>query len=438
MPDQPTHTPDPTTRSQEPGDTPAAHVPVDFARAPKPKPLRAFGWTIIAAALLIAAISLGSYVHYKHGLRNMLAELNLASPDLTEIFGKQKLRVLVMGLDENWTEKDEMYTSFARSDTMLVVNIDLATHQVAVVSIPRDLWVHVPKRGYTKINEAIADAGPLRAEKTVVENLGTPPFDNYIVLRIDATKNIVDALGGLDVNVEKNMDYDDNWGHLHIHLKKGPQHLNGEQVVGYVRFRHDPEGDMGRMRRQRQVIGDLVKRAKDPTIITRLGSLVSLVQDNVRTDLPYDKLFYLALALRDETPAMVHTAQLPVLDGFTDGQSVLLYDAANGRQIVQKYMVVGFGGEFDPSTVHVTVLNGSGQPGAASAMADYLRQRGFDVVSTGNAAKFGNARTRVMGLDKTVVAEVAKRLPVKNADQSTGNVDGADIDVVVGSDYRAQ
>ena len=127
-----------------------------------------------------------------------------------------------------------------------------------------------------------------------------------------------------------------------------------------------------------------------------------------------------------------------MLEGFTAGQSVLFYDAASGRQLVQKYMVVGFGGEFDPSTVHVTVHNGSGQPGAASAMADYLRQRGFTIVSTGNAASFNNPRTRVRGVDKNVVGEVAKRLPVKDVDESTGDVDGADIDIVVGSDYRAQ
>ena len=135
---------------------------------------------------------------------------------------------------------------------------------------------------------------------------------------------------------------------------------------------------------------------------------------------------------------MVHTAQLPVLEGFTDGQSVLFYDSAAGRPLVQKYMVVGFGGEFDPSTVHVTVHNGSGQPGAASALADYLRQRGFDVIATGNAASFDNAKTRVKGTDKTVVAEVAKRLPIKDVDESTGDVDGADIDIVIGRDYRAQ
>ncbi|MBV8280886.1 MAG: LCP family protein, partial [Candidatus Eremiobacteraeota bacterium] len=377
-------------------------------------------------------------IKHKHGLQNALAGLDLAQPDLTEIFGKQKLRVLVMGVDDNWTQTDQLYTTATRSDTMLAVEIDLASHQVGIVSIPRDLWVHIPKSGYGKINEAIADAGPQRAEKTVVDNLDFPPFDNYVVLKMNATKNLADAIGGLDVNVEKDMDYDDSWGHLHIHLKKGMQHLTGDQVVEYVRFRHDPEGDYGRMRRQRQVIGDLVKRMKDPLIFAKLPSLIGLVQDNVRTDLTYDKLFYLGLALRDETPAMVHTAQLPVLEGFTDGESVLFYDAANGRPIVQKYIVVGFGNEFDPSTVHVIVHNGSGQPGAASVMADYLRQRGFNVVSTGNATSFDNPKTTVKGNDRNVAGEVAKRLPVKDADVSTGTVQGGDIEIVIGKDFRAQ
>lgn len=418
---------------------PPSQQPPSAVSAPPPaRPGRVFLWSLLALIAVAGAISFGVYVKHKHGLQNALAELNLAQPDLTEIFGKPKLRVLVMGVDENWTQGDEMYTSSSRSDTMLAVNVDLASHQVGIVSIPRDLWVHIPKSGYGKINEAIADAGPLRSEKTVVDNLNFPPFDNYVVLKIDATKNLVDAIGGLDVDVEKDMDYDDSWGHLHIHLKKGPQHLNGEQTVGYIRFRHDPEGDFGRMRRQRQVIGDLVKRMKDPAIFAKLPSLIGLVQANVRTDLSYDKLFYLALALRDETPAMVHTAQLPVLEGFTDGESVLFYDAANGRPVVQKYIVAGFGNEFDPSTVHVIVHNGSGQPGAASALADYLRQRGFNVVSTGNASSFDNPKTRVTGVDKNVAGEVAKRLPVKDADVTTGTVDGGDIEIVIGRDFRAQ
>ncbi|MBV8264031.1 MAG: LCP family protein, partial [Candidatus Eremiobacteraeota bacterium] len=197
-----------------------------------------------AIALIALAVI---YVMFKGGVGKALAPF-MPSPNLVDVFGKPGLRVLVMGLDENWTDSDVAYTAGARTDTLIGVNIDLANKQINVLSIPRDLWVYIPKSGYGKINEAYGDGGPERVESTVVKNLGTPAFDNYVVLRLDATKNIINALGGIDVDVEKDMDYDDTWGHLHIHLKKGLHHLNGDEAVGYIRFRHDPEGDFGRMR----------------------------------------------------------------------------------------------------------------------------------------------------------------------------------------------
>ncbi len=375
------------------------------------------------------------YVKYKGGFGGAFAPF-LPSPDLVQVFGKPNLRVLVMGLDENWTNSDEMYTAGTRTDTLLGVNIDLANKQVSVLSIPRDLWVYIPKSGYGKINEAFGDGGPQRVEATVIRDFGAPPFDYYIVLKIDATKNIVDALGGLDVSVEKDMDYDDTWGHLHIHLKKGMHHLTGEQAVGYVRFRHDPEGDFGRMRRQRQVIATLAKRLRDPSIAFHLPALLSIFKDNVRTDMPFGKMYDLALGMRDVTPQMVHSAQLPAVVGWADGQSVLFYPDVEAHAMARKYLTVGYGNRFDPSTVHVRVENGSGTPGAASALADFLRQRGFDVVETGNAKSFNNSRTTIKTADKTVAGEVAKQLPVRNPQIAVGPVDGVDVVIVIGSDYR--
>lgn len=379
------------------------------------------------------------YVQMKGGFRNALADIPFfGSPDLKQVFGKDKLRILVMGIDESWTDKDMMYTSQSRSDTMMAVSINLASKQIGVLSIPRDLWVYIPKAGYGKINEAYEDGGPERSELTVQKNLGTPAFDYYIVLKMDATKNIVDALGGLDVNVEKNMDYEDTWGHLSIHLRKGMHHLNGEQAVGYVRFRHDPEGDLGRMRRQRQVVQDLMRRVKEPSIILRLPELLQIVQQNVRTNIPNDKLIYLAEGLKDVAPGMVHTAQVPVNLGWTSGESVLYADDAGTQHLVHKFLVVGFGNEFDPSTVHVKVHNGSGRPGAASALADYLRQRGFTIVETGNAKSFNVRKTTVTGPDQKVLGEVTKQLPILSPTVAIGQVTGGDIDIVVGQDYHAQ
>jgi LCP family protein required for cell wall assembly len=397
--------------------------------------------TVVISVLLVLFVLIGAglagLVQTKGGWGRLLEGTPFA-PNLTEVFGKQKLRVLVLGLDDNWTENDVVYTSLTRSDTNIGVNIDLATKNISVLSIPRDLWVQIPKVGHGKLNEAIAIGGPERTEATLVQNFGMPAFDYYLVLKIDATKNIVDAIGGLDVNVEKTMDYDDNWGHLHIHLKKGYQHLNGEQAVGYIRFRHDEEGDFGRMRRQRQVMQVLVARLKDPSIAMHVPALLSIVQKNVRTNMPADKMLSLAFALRDVTPQMVHTGELPTDIGFTQGQSVLYFQPQAGAQIIHKYLVVGFSGAFDPSTVRLKVENGSGKPGAATAMADYMRQKGFTVIETRNAKKFGAAKTFITGPNESIVSLVAKQMPVTNVLTAVGPVEGGDIDIVVGSDYRVQ
>jgi polyisoprenyl-teichoic acid--peptidoglycan teichoic acid transferase len=399
------------------------------------KPTIALAVTL--AILCIAATAITAFITVKGGYRQAWAAL-VPPPDLRQVFGKEKLRVLVLGIDDNWTETDQLYTANTRSDTNIAVEVDLGGHNVSVVSIPRDLWVDIPKDGYAKLNEAYGDAGPERTEATIVRNLGTPPFDYYVVLNINATKSIVDAIGGMDVNVEKNMDYDDSWGHLHIHLRKGAHHLDGEQTVGYIRFRHDEEGDYGRMRRQRQVMQLLVRRLKDPSIALHVPALIDVFRKNVRTDMPYDRMLKLAMGLQDVTPQMVHSTEVPTNVGWTDGQSVLFADQAQMQAIVHKYLVIGFGSAFDPSTVHVKVENGSGTPGAASALADYLRQRGFTIVGTGNAKTFNNRKTTITGNDQKIMGEVVKQLPVQKPVIAIGVVDGGDVDIVVGQDYRAQ
>lgn len=402
--------------------------------APRRRPSKTFFAIIAAVVVVVGALAL--FVSGHGSIGGALAPF-LPSPDLVQVFGKPNLRVIVMGLDENWTDSDVAYTAGARTDTLLAVNVDLASKQVNVVSIPRDLWVYIPKSGYGKINEAYGDGGPLRTKLTIEKNLDTPRFDYYVVLRLDATKNLVDALGGLDVNVEKDMDYDDNWGHLHIHLKKGFHHLSADEVVGYIRFRHDPEGDIGRMRRQRQVVQTLAKRLRDPSLALRLPALLGVFKDNVRTDIPFGRLYDLALGLRGMTPAQVHSAQLPADVGWTAGESVL-FAKPEARKVVRTYLIAGFGNKFDPSTIHVRVENGSGTPGAASAMADFLRQRGFDVIETGNAKTFNNPKTTIKTADKKVAGEVAKQLPVKDPQIAVGPVDGVDVDIVIGLDYRIQ
>jgi len=148
--------------------------------------------------------------------------------------GRRRINLLCLGLDRNWTRKDMPYTKGARSDTMMVASLDLERRAVSVLSIPRDTWVELPgAHRHAKINDAFARGGAPYAIQTAEEFLGAK-IDYYVVIKQEAIQGAIDQLGGLNVPVEKSMNYDDNWGHLHVHLKSGQQRLTGEQTVGYM------------------------------------------------------------------------------------------------------------------------------------------------------------------------------------------------------------
>ena len=140
--------------------------------------------------------------------------------------------------------------------------------------------------------------GPHAAERAVAKFLGLPGFDRYVVLRVDATKSLVDAIGGIDVPVAQAMNYDDSWGHLHIHFTPGMHHMNGDQAVSYSRFRHDACSDPCRIQRQQQVLRITIAKLKGDKFndLTHIHSLIDVVNRNVETDLDTTEKLSLAQA----------------------------------------------------------------------------------------------------------------------------------------------
>ncbi len=205
-----------------------------------------------------------------------------------------RLNILVLGIDYNYNNQGILYTKGARSDTIIVLSLSREADFFNVVSIPRDMQVQIADDlGYDKINSAYAYGGVEQARETVSNFLGIP-IHYHVILKVSGAKGVVDALGGLPINVEKDMNYDDNWGKLHIHLKKGPQVLDGEQAVGYARFRMDEEGDRGRIRRQQQVIRALGRKLKEPALLSRLEDVARVVNESIETDLKFMQMIDLA------------------------------------------------------------------------------------------------------------------------------------------------
>ncbi|HLN64426.1 MAG TPA: LCP family protein [Symbiobacteriaceae bacterium] len=201
--------------------------------------------------------------------------------------GGQPKNILLLGVDQDKT----------RTDVVLLAHVDPKQGLINVLSVPRDTWVEIPCEGLDpcqspdKLAHAHAwggSKGPEITMKTVEKFLGVK-VDGYVRVDFEGFKQLVETIGGVDILIDKNMDYDDPTpgAELHIHFKGSPtpQHLNGQKALEYVRFRNDGQGDVGRTERTRRfikaVIEGVQKNGKAGQIPTLWKSMAPYVSTNL-------------------------------------------------------------------------------------------------------------------------------------------------------------
>ncbi|SIS64740.1 LCP family protein [Alicyclobacillus vulcanalis] len=201
---------------------------------------------------------------------------------------KGRETILVLGSDKRPDEPR------GNADVLVVASLDDSHRRIELLSIPRDTQVAFPDGRYHKINEALASGGP---EETcmLVERLIGLPIDHYAIVRFDALVHMVDDVGGLDIDVPRNMEYrtgDKVYGV--IHLRKGRHHLNGEQALQFVRYRHDALGDIGRTERQQAFLTALKDQLLRPQTLPRLPALAVDAWKMIDTDMSLGEMTRLA------------------------------------------------------------------------------------------------------------------------------------------------
>ncbi len=201
------------------------------------------------------------------------------------------LTVLVLGVAPEYKYYHQRAPEDFRglSDVNLLVRFDPTTKHINVLSIPRDVYVRIPGYGWYIINHANKFGGPDLA-KQVVRDLTGVEIDAYVAVSVEAIRNGIDALGGITVCVEKPMRYKDTAAKLDIDLKPGCQHLNGTQAEGYLRFRHDALGDIGRIQRQQTFFNALKQQVLSPAGLLRIPQAIASVEQNIRTDLTREQI----------------------------------------------------------------------------------------------------------------------------------------------------
>ena len=253
-----------------------------------------------------------------------------------------KKNIVVMGCD---IRKDDA----GRSDTLFVVMLDKSKKNAALLSVPRDTRVKIKGHGWDKINAAFAYGGHKLTQETVQDFLGIK-LNNYVVVDFQGFVGLVDAVGGVDINVEKRMYYYDPYANFEIDLKPGKQHLDGKTAMQYVRYR-DEEGDIGRIRRQQKFIMALYHEIASKNIIAKVPGVSKQIMSMVKTDLSLKEMVELGNVMRDmmEKDGM-KMSMVPGEPKYIDGISYWIPDIPKMRQQMAEMQGVKITEKFNENT----------------------------------------------------------------------------------------
>lgn len=417
---------------------------------------------VVILAFLLFVVFLGlAYNYFGSGIQRR------KSVDAGMMAAGSEVHVMIMGVDRR---SDDV----GRSDTLMVATVDPAKQTASLLSIPRDTRVKIEGNGYDKINAAYAYGGHELTRKTV-ENLLDVPMDYYILLDIKAFERIIDAIGGVDIDVEKRMHYEDPWdddGGLVIDLYPGEQHMDGKKAIQYVRYR-DGEGDIGRISRQQKFMKAVLEQVISPQILPKLPKIIEEVSSALETDMSVKDMMSFANLLKKVHDNGMTTGMVPGKPAYIQDISYWLPDIKELRSMMAQTLGITMTGDIEaaaerdaaeyaeslpkglrvvdetakdqkdkktdavetaskPSEISVLVINSSGINGAGARVAEVLQKKGFII----SGVETGKTSSR----DKTTITTAAQNtgffygMPFTCTIMSGGESHQAVVNI--GRDYR--
>ena len=435
----------------------------------KNKVLRIFLIILLMIALFIAGFV--GYSAYKNGwgVKGMIQ--TAMGQDDTKLADLDPLTVLIMGVSEDISSK--------LTDTIMIASYNPKTQKATLLSIPRDTFVGKNKNtatSYDKIN-ALYQSSP---EKTLaaVNKITGLDIKYYVVISNNALVQLVDEIGGVEFDVPIDMNYDDSSQKLAIHLKKGKQKLNGEQAEGLVRFRKNNNGtsypseygdnDLGRMRTQREFITEVAKQTLQLKNITKIGSFVDIIKENVTTNIKNWSTIkdYVAYAV-DFSTENIRAESLPGEAGYYNKLSFFIYNQKETDKLVKELFeeqngtsteeentnntvtntnqtnssttntVEESSAKTDNSKIKIELLNGSGDKTLLNKVAKELRADGYNVYKTGTTTT--TSKTTIVNktaVKSEIVEDIKDVLGVGNISSSVSSSSTVDVRIVIGKDYK--
>jgi LCP family protein required for cell wall assembly len=377
--------------------------------------------------------------------------------------GQERITILLLGIDQRCEEAGPTHT-----DSMMLLTIDPVGLSAAVLSLPRDLWVDIPDVDVDRINQAyyygelyeLPGGGPNLAMETVESLIGVP-VQYYLAINFDAFINVVDLIGGIEVDVTETIDdpdYPDRcYGYDPFYIEAGTQRLNGETALKYARTRATFGGDVDRAGRQQAVIlavrDQVLALDMLPQLIAQSPSLWQTFQENVRTNFTLDEALQLALLVQDIPRESIQTAVIDynyVYNETTpDGRQVLvpirdnireLRDALFAPPLVPTPVIENLPALMAEEGANVAVFNGTAVFGLAGETETYLKSYDINVVEIGNAdsATYRTSQIIDFGDHPNTTKYLTQLMHIPPLNISNGIEPEGDYDVlvIIGDDWR--
>jgi LCP family protein required for cell wall assembly len=441
-------------------------------REPKvERPLPSAYWIILGALFVLFLLGglFSAYVffynvadfltHQPRTLQNLpIVGRPSSRPNAPNWENLDRVNFLLLGLDKRLSEIGP-----ARSDTIIIATVDPRTRSAGMLSIPRDLYVEIPDAGMERINMAYFlgevdkkryGSGAELARHTIEYQFGVP-IHYYVVIDFEGFKKVVDALGGITINVEKPIrddSYpDENYGYKPIFIPAGVQHMDGETALEYARTRHGVS-DFERAKRQQQVLIAIGKQALSLNLLPRLPQLIQSMGNVVQTDLTPAEIVTLAQIGSQIDPDSLKSRTLSyneVKPMRTEKDAdVLWFDREKVGKLLEDVFTPTtvavvlspeLKAKLDEEAARIVVQNGTPKDGVAEQAGIFLEQRGYQIVELGNADRRDYAQTILIdytGKTYTLnsLAQLLHVAPENVRTNPKSNSD-ADIRIILGADY---
>lgn len=374
---------------------------------------------IIPLIIFILGLIIGNFVMLRLILKTNTAMFITSMLEEKDIFNGKN--ILIFGTDKS------NYRS--RADSIMVLQINNKKKRINIISIPRDSRIKIPGYGIDKINHAYAYQGEDLLKESVSQLIGLP-IHHFIKINIKEVEKIIDTIGGVNITVDKDLNYKDLADDLVIDIKKGKQILNGKQSLHYLRFRMDREGDIGRIKRQQKFIDALNNKLINFSTISKIPTLLNQINKMIESDLSYLQLLNMTNRVyQNKNIYQVKKTIVPgrvlmvnqvsywkvdmkkldqeidrlLFDNLSEKIDLVDNDINRRNPVIKDLKRAEIHFENDEKIMietikhlRIEILNGCGIKGLAHKVANNLRKKGLNIVRIENAKNFDYQNSKLV------------------------------------------